>query len=194
TFTTDACAPPTVVTGAASGIGAFGATLNGTANPNGTSTNANFEYGLTTGYGSTTSSQPLGSGNVAVAIGGGAITGLACNTPYHFRAVATNTGGTTNGSDATFTTGACAPTRVISLSGNLAFGDVHVGSTSTSTLTISNSGNTTLTVSSITYPSGFSGDWAGGTIAAGASQAVTITFAPVAATTYVGTLVVNADQ
>ena len=40
-------------------------------------------------------------------IGGGTITGLACNTLYHFRAVATNANGTTNGSDATFTTSAC---------------------------------------------------------------------------------------
>src|SRR5439155_17779504 len=94
---------PALVIGAASAIGAFGATLNGTANPNGSSTNAKFEYGLTTGYGSTTSSQPLGSGNVAVAIGGGAITGLACNTPYHFRAEDGRAWGTENGSDATFT-------------------------------------------------------------------------------------------
>ena len=106
-------APPTVVTGVASSITTTGATLNGTANPNGFATNANFEYGLTAGYGSTTPVQAMGSGSSAVAIGGGAITGLTCNTLYHFRAVATNTNGTTNGSDATFTTSACPPPTVV---------------------------------------------------------------------------------
>jgi CSLREA domain-containing protein len=105
--------PPAVVTGAAGGIGAFSATLNGTANPNGASTTAQFQYGLTIGYGSTTPAQPLGSGNVAVAIGGGSITGLTCNTLYHFRAVATNAGGTTNGLDATFTTATCPPAPTV---------------------------------------------------------------------------------
>jgi FG-GAP-like repeat len=107
TFTTSACPPPTVVTGIATAIGLTGATLNGTANPNSAATTGNFEYGLTTGYGSTTPVQAMGSGNTAASIGGGTITGLACNTLYHFRAVATNTGGTTTGSDATFTTAAC---------------------------------------------------------------------------------------
>jgi photosystem II stability/assembly factor-like uncharacterized protein len=101
--------PPTVVTGAASGVGFTTATLNGTANPNGASTTGQFQYGLTTSYGSTTPVQNLGSGSVAVAIGGGGLTGLTCNTPYHFRATATNMGGTTAGLDATFTTTACPP-------------------------------------------------------------------------------------
>jgi len=108
TFTTSAC-PPTVVTGAASAIGASGATLNGTANPNTASTTAQFEYGLTAAYGSTTPAVSLGSGNAALAIGNGTISGLACNTLYHFRATATNTGGTTPGLDATFTTATCPP-------------------------------------------------------------------------------------
>src|SRR2546425_1257576 len=88
----------------------FGATLGGTANSNGAPTTGSFEYGLTTGYGSVTPGQSLGSGNspvsiggggitgtttpvqtlgagsASVAIGGGSITGLICNTWYHFRA------------------------------------------------------------------------------------------------------------
>jgi murein DD-endopeptidase MepM/ murein hydrolase activator NlpD len=48
-------------------------------------------------------------------------------------------------------------TRIMSLSGSLAFGDVTVGMTATRTLTIGNTGNATLTVSSISYPNGFSG-------------------------------------
>jgi hypothetical protein len=110
TFTTAACPPPTVVTGIATGISRTGATLNGTANPNGAATTAYFEYGRTVSYGTTTPVQTLGAGNSGVAIGGGSITGLICNTLYHFRAVATNTSGTTNGADATLTTVRCAIT------------------------------------------------------------------------------------
>ncbi|HEY2091188.1 MAG TPA: glycoside hydrolase family 44 protein [Thermoanaerobaculia bacterium] len=100
-------AAPTVVTGAAGTITATAATLNGTANPNATSTTGHFRYGPTTGYGTTTPDQSLGSGSNAVAVGGGSISGLTCNAVYHFQTVATNAGGTTFGSDQTFTTGAC---------------------------------------------------------------------------------------
>lgn len=88
------------------------------------------------------------------------------------------------------------PTRVIALSGNLAFGNVQVGNTATATLTITNSGNATLTVSGITGPSAgiYSATWTSGTIPVGGSQAVTIGFAPTAAQTYSGTLTVNGDQ
>jgi hypothetical protein len=99
--------PPTTVTGAATAITKTGATLNGTANPNGVATTASFQYGLTTAYGSTTPVQAIGSGMGAVAIGGGAITGLACNTSYHFRVVATNAFGTTTGTDAPFAPLSC---------------------------------------------------------------------------------------
>ncbi|MBE0540964.1 MAG: choice-of-anchor D domain-containing protein [Verrucomicrobia bacterium] len=91
-------------------------------------------------------------------------------------------------------TGTAAPTRIISLSGNLAFGNVTVGSSAQSTLTIANNGNSTMTVSSISYPSGFSGNWSSGTIAAGGSQNVTVTFSPSAATSYGGTVTVNGNQ
>lgn len=60
-------------------------------------------------------------------------------------------------------------------------------------MTISNSGNASLTVSGIGYPTGFSGNWSG-TIPSGGSRAVTVTFAPLAATAYSGTIVVNGDQ
>ena len=82
------------------------------------------------------------------------------------------------------------PTRIISLSGNttgelaeLAFGDVQVGTSATATLTISNSGNSTLTWSIPSPPPGvgivnFSGSPTSGTVAAGGSTSVTITFTP----------------
>ena len=86
---------------------------------------------------------------------------------------------------------AAAP--AIALSGHLAFGNVTVGQTATRTLTISNSGNAPLNVSSISYPAGFSGNWSSGSIAAGASQDINVTFTPAAAQSYSGNITVNSD-
>jgi hypothetical protein len=101
--------PPTVLAPAASRITGTAATLEGQANPNGAATTARFEYGLTTSYGTPTPVQDLGTGILFVSILGGGATGLTCGTLYHFRAVAWNVGGTTNGADSTFTTGSCLP-------------------------------------------------------------------------------------
>ena len=96
---------PTVVTGVATGITIAGAILNGTVDPHGTSMLGHFDYGPTASYGSTTPIQKLGGGSKPVPIGGGDISGLACGTAYHFRAVATTTDGSiTNGLDALFAT------------------------------------------------------------------------------------------
>jgi hypothetical protein len=84
-------------------------------------------------------------------------------------------------------------TRIISLSGTLSFGSVSVGSVKTAILTIANVGNSGMTVSSISYSDGFSGNWSG-TIPAGGSQNVTVTFAPTAAQTYSGTITVSSDK
>jgi len=84
-------------------------------------------------------------------------------------------------------------TRIINLSGNFAFGDVIVSKTKQMTLIIQNTGNSTLTVSSISYPAGFSGSWSG-TIAAGSSQNVTVTFSPTVVQAYSGTITVNSDK
>ena len=102
---------PSATSGSASSITATGATLNGTVNDNGLTTTVTFDHGLTTGYGTnvgatTGGTVNAGSGNTATAV---AITGLTCNTTYHFRVKATSAGGTTNGSDASFTTSACVP-------------------------------------------------------------------------------------
>ncbi len=85
-------------------------------------------------------------------------------------------------------------TRVISLSGDLAFSSVTIGSNAQRTLTIGNTGNSTLNVSSINYPNAFSGDWLGGAIVAGGFQQVTVTFAPTAVTSYGGTIKVISDK
>ena len=95
---------PTVTTNAATSVTQTGATLNGTVNPNGDSTYAYFQWGLTTTYGTTTTARSLGSGtsNVSVA---DALTGLTPNTLYHFRVVAYDTSLVNQyGSDLTFTT------------------------------------------------------------------------------------------
>jgi len=99
--------PPIVTTTAANAVAQTSATLNGTINPNGKSTTGYLQWGLTSpSYGNTTTSHAMGSGTSAVALSQG-LTSLACNTLYHFRAVGTNSDGTTNGSDLTFTTSAC---------------------------------------------------------------------------------------
>lgn len=111
TFTTLAVAP-TVVTDAATAISGTGATLNGTVNANNSSTAATFEYGLTIAYGSTVTATPAtvtGTSGTSVAY---ILSGLTPNTTYHFRAIGVNVGGTTNGSDLTFTTSTILPTVV----------------------------------------------------------------------------------
>ncbi len=91
-------------------------------------------------------------------------------------------------------TSVATPTRIIALSGSLAFGNVEVGKNATKTLTIANTGNTDLTVSSLTLPTGFSATF-NGTIAANTgTQLITITFAPTSAIIYSGNVTVNANQ
>ena len=87
-----------------------------------------------------------------------------------------------------------ANTRVVSLSGSLAFGAVEIGKTSDLTLTIGNSGTGTLSVTGVTSPGGYTLNWTNGTIAPGGSQQVTVRFAPTAAQSYGGTLTVNGDH
>ncbi len=82
--------------------------------------------------------------------------------------------------------------RGISLSGNLAFGNVIVGTSAQRTLAINSTGTTNLTVTGMSLPAGFSGNWSG-TIPAGGSQNVTITFSPTAVATYSGSVTVNCD-
>ena len=102
---TDPNVPPAAVTtGTASGITWKTATLSGTVNPNGLTTAAQIEYGLTTAYGSAASvtlSPDNGSAiqNVSANLGG-----LQAATTYHYRLTATNGGGTTPGADMTFAT------------------------------------------------------------------------------------------
>jgi len=85
------------------------------------------------------------------------------------------------------------PTVSISVSGSMAFGYVAINAPATNTLTISNPGNAPLTVSSISYPAGFSGDWSSGTVPGGGMQTVNVTFAPTTASVYGGTITVTSN-
>jgi outer membrane protein assembly factor BamB len=100
--TLSATGPPVVITNPATLIASFSATLNGLVDPHGLTTSVYFQYGPTTSYGSTTSAQTR-SGNTYQSVSTN-ISGLAAGTTYHFRIVATNSGGTRFGSDSTFTT------------------------------------------------------------------------------------------
>lgn len=95
---------PTATTEAATGITATDAVLNGIVNANENETSVWFEYGLNTQYSHTVFADPRivsGADNTAVS----AVLGeLSANTTYHYRVVATSSGGTTYGEDMTFTT------------------------------------------------------------------------------------------
>jgi len=94
----------TVTTDAAANVSADGATLNGTVNANNASTTVTFEYGLTTGYGSTvTADQSPVTGGTATAVSY-TLTGLLPGATYHYRAVGVNSKGTTYGDDVTLNT------------------------------------------------------------------------------------------
>lgn len=103
TFTT--VGTPIATTDAATDVSADEATLNATINPKGGETTYQFEYGPTTSYGSKAPATPqsAGSGYSATPVTA-AISGLAENSTYHVRVVATNSEGTAYGPDVTFKT------------------------------------------------------------------------------------------
>lgn len=106
-FTTTAAAPA-IAAPTFSFVTATGATLQGTVNPQNQPTTYQFEYGTAPCAGNPCASVPVpaasaGSGNAPVAVQQ-AISGLQPGTTYHFRLVAANGSGTTEGPEASFTT------------------------------------------------------------------------------------------
>jgi trimeric autotransporter adhesin len=116
TFTTATLptSAPAVTTTAATGASATTATLNGTVNPNGSATKANFQWGTTAAYGNFTDVVSLSAGNSVEAIVAN-LAGLTPNETYHFRLVATNSNGTTLGNDVTFMTSDTPPSAPLAV-------------------------------------------------------------------------------
>ncbi len=102
TFTTAAVAIlPTVTTDPVTERGTIAATLNGVLNQDGgEACVCGFEWGLDTGYGTTTPPQSKTTGESFSQV----IAGLVASTIYHFRAFATNSAGTSYSADATLAT------------------------------------------------------------------------------------------
>jgi hypothetical protein len=118
TFTTAAPATPPQVTGVAPTLlSANGATLKANVSAGSSPATMVFEWGTTTAYGSQiTHSAPLGTSMTSVITD--ALNGLTPSTTYHYRLVATNNEGTSNGPNTTFTTPAL-PTVTTGSAGNV---------------------------------------------------------------------------
>ena len=96
---------PDVTTGPFSETAPASAKVSGTVNPDGLAvTGCEFEYGTTTTYGHSRAcvSNP-GSGSSAVEVSA-QLSGLAPNTTYHYRLLASNANGEHEGGDGSFTT------------------------------------------------------------------------------------------
>jgi len=96
--------PPLATTEPATSITNTTATLNGTVNPNNSSTSLVFEYGLTDSYGQITvpTQSPLDGANTTNI--NTMITGLTSGLTYHFRLKTENSKGVVFGEDMSFTT------------------------------------------------------------------------------------------
>jgi hypothetical protein len=125
TFTTPSVPPPLANTGPAVEVTRAGAAVTGTVDSMGWDTTYHVQYGTTTLYGANwpTIDTDIGAltGNQPIAVN---IENLQPATLYHYRLVATNPGGTSYGTDQTFTT-AQYPLSVIQeaplLAANLGF-------------------------------------------------------------------------
>jgi DNA-binding beta-propeller fold protein YncE len=104
TFKTTTTHPPAVTTGSVTGIEETEATLHGTVNPEGTETKYYFEYGsekekLT----QKTAEASAGSGTEKTEVSK-SVKGLAASTTYYYQIAASNSGGTSYGTEKSFAT------------------------------------------------------------------------------------------
>ncbi|MBI4546646.1 MAG: T9SS type A sorting domain-containing protein [Ignavibacteriae bacterium] len=120
--------PPSVVTFSPTSIQSTSAQLNGSVNPQGLSTTARFEWGVSPSFGNFTPNQNMGSGTDNVLFSD-VITGLNPNTSYRYRAVATNSSGTTNGGTVTFTTLAIPPSTTTGEASNITLNSATLNGT-----------------------------------------------------------------
>jgi hypothetical protein len=103
------------------------------------------------------------------------------------------------GSSSTAPTTPPPATRIITVSGDLAFGNLTLGDSLGRNFTIGNSGNATLTFTSISFVGGSGSDGfsvvpTSGTVLAGSTVSVNIRFTPTAAQFYTNVLTVIGDQ
>lgn len=96
---------PIVTNVTATNIMATGCTVSADVNANGASTTVDVEYGTTMAYGSTQATTPTPVTGTSVTAVVGVLSGLLPSTMYNYRITATNSTGTTNSPNGTFTTG-----------------------------------------------------------------------------------------
>jgi hypothetical protein len=98
-----ATSAPAAISSTASGATYSSITLHGYVDAHGLETNYVFQYGTTAGYGGQTPLAPAGNGTITLKFSQ-TVTGLQPGLTYHYRIVAVNSDGTTNGKDRTFKT------------------------------------------------------------------------------------------
>ena len=191
---------PSVTTGATSAVTMSSATAAGTITATGCSavTAYGIEYSTTTGFpngtGTAVSSSNLAGGNFS-----SDLTGLATGTTYYYKAYATNSGGTSYGTEQSFTT--ATPNPTITTTALTSFGNVCINTNAgPNSFTITGSN---LTTADITV--GPLGGYTFSTTAAGVyspsltltqpggsySQEIFVRFTPTALQSYSGNIPVN---
>jgi hypothetical protein len=178
-FTTVALLP-SATTSAATSVTTSSATLNGSVNPNGATTTAWFEWGTSSTLSTYTSTTALSAGNGVTAVAQSSnLTGLAAGATYYFRMAAQNSAGTTRGSIVSFTTTAAGTPSFAVSPTSINFGTVKLGKSKKDSVVVTNAGGATLTISSITSNSArFVVSPVSGSVPAGGSLKVYITYTP----------------
>ncbi|HLF15435.1 MAG TPA: hypothetical protein VI932_11165, partial [Bacteroidota bacterium] len=167
---------PVPLTGFADNVTPGSATLHGTVNPAGASTAVSFLYGTTPGVyvDSVTAFESPVSGTTALAVSG-LVTGLSANTRYYYRATAVNENGYNVGGDSTFFTG---PQFVLAEPVH-SFGHLPLNGSRTDSITVINSGDMNLQITSaITLSGQYSVFPLSATIARAGSKKFAVTFSP----------------
>ncbi len=150
------------------------------------SLNAAASSGLVVSYSSSNTSVATVSGNTVTIVGQGTTNITASQSGNSNYNAASNVIQSLTVSNST-------STRIISLSGNLTFGNVIVPNPSVKPLTISNAGNASLEITQINFPSGYTGDKTSGTIAPGSTLVVNVSFTPNAPKQYDGMITVTSN-
>lgn len=198
---TPATAPPTPPTVTLASLSLAFSSVTG-----GTSTSATATLSATAGTGgvvvtlsSTDSSVASVPGSVTVAAGATSATFTVATAKVSASTAVVLTGmagGVSQTSTLTVTPASSSSTKIISLSGNLAFGTVPIGNNPSADLTIHNSGNTTLNVTSITISDAAFVLGVGDvptSVLPGANRDVSIAFEPTLRIPYGATLTVASD-